>query len=114
MFFDTTDPDSQTEAEMLAYNDERLRRVCGEAVADLEACAGDLQGQLEVCCRYFERGEREGMAWGDLIDLLADHADGVFRRAGYRVEECERLLAALGRASHDSKGRLQAPLGLAD
>lgn len=90
------------------YN-ERIERVCSEAASEFRACPGDLLAQLRVCCRYFQRGEREGISHGELIDFLGVSTPSVLDRADYSDEQAQRVMDALQLIRDDENGTPQPP-----
>jgi len=91
---------------------ERIERVCGEAADAFRTCPGNLLAQLQVCARYFQRGEQEGISRGELIDFLGISSPSVLDRAGYGDDEALRVMAGLTLLTEDEQGVLQPPTAL--
>src|SRR3954463_4439692 len=90
---------------------ERVESVCREAADEFRTCVGDLLAQLHVCARYFQRGAKEGISHGELVDFLG--ADGrVLALAGYSDAEADRVMSGLVLLTEDEHGTVQAPATL--
>ena len=88
---------------------ERIERVCSGAASEFRACPSDLLSQLRVCCRYFQRGEYEGISHGELIDFLGVSSPSVLDRAGYSNEQAQRVMDALRFIRYNEHGTPQSP-----
>ena len=94
--------------------DERVGRICDQAATELRSCRGDLLAQLEVCCRYFESGEHEGISHAELIDFLGISSPSVFENAGYSAEEARQVMKSLHLIKYDKDGKPCSPTSLPD